>query len=167
MLVLFPALRALRRALILAPFVAVAARAQATRLIDPVDPVYLDLNRLAAAGYLRTYVAGVRPWSRAQIARWLDEAEARLATVRDATREDERARNLNAALLGVVARARERLDIHLVSVSGGRRLAAASSPMRAAGLELTRSDSPTRWITVGNGLGIIDAFVNPLLSNQQ
>ena len=50
--------------------------AQATPYVPNLDPVYQDLDGLIAAGWVRTAIAGLRPYSRLTVARLVVEARA-------------------------------------------------------------------------------------------
>ena len=161
-------LRVLRglRALVLAVLLAPHARAQATRLVDPLDPVYIDVDRLAAAGLLRTYGAGKRPQSRDQIARWLKEAEATLAGT-GASSGRPLGGNLRGFLAEIIERARDRIGVRGDSTSGAQAVARSASFPSVVSLDVTGTNSPTREVPNSNGLGEIRALINPLLANRQ
>lgn len=68
------------RALCVLGFVALAraVSAQATPFVAPVNGVYRDIERLAAAGLIDTLVIGARPFSEHEIVRLLKEANRKL-----------------------------------------------------------------------------------------
>jgi hypothetical protein len=156
-------------ALLLAP----ALGAQTTRLVDPIDPAYLDLQRLVDAGLIARLSFGQRPLSRAAFNRALDEASLTI-TRRSQASLPALAGNLSSPDNGplsfyreLVASLRERLDLPESTLNSETRLRTAFTPIRTLSLDITRTDQPTRLIPLDNGLGGIDGVLNTLLLYRQ
>jgi len=138
--------RIFRRSLGLAAALLLVARhvaAQASATLPPGDPAHLDLARLRALGLVDSLVAGQRPVSRATVDRAIREAGARLRA-RVAAGDASLADAAQAILT---------------------RLAWEGTPsvplVHRAFAEVTSLDGAPRRILVDNGLGGIDAFLNP------
>ena len=136
---------------------------QATTYINPLDEAYTDIQTLVAAGLVDRVFVGQRPYSRlefAHIVNRADEALGRRDTLEASTRY----------LRDLVATIRERLAL---ANPNGSKLGDSSAaslvrtfPLRAASLDYTQTDGPTRRIPVSNGLGQIDASMNPLIAER-
>ena len=145
-------------ALMFAPFV--ATRGQATPPVDPTDPVYRVIGRLAAERLIDTVVVGQRPYSRRAIAHMLIQAERNRARLDGAP---ERA----PLLLALLARERARFAKEIDALAGDQgRSWGLSLPVDRATLDATMLDSDTRSIP-GAGLGGLTASTNPLVDNRQ
>src|SRR5690242_18335388 len=141
----------------------VALHAQATRLIDPLNPAYRDLSELVNAGLVATESLGQRPLSRAAFAKAVAAAERQLAPLEERSGSSERLpyyRELIASL-------RERLELpDRASFGTEGRLDTQAKPLRVLSSDFTRTDQPTRLIPRDNGIGSIDASLNTLLANR-
>ena len=138
------------------------SRAQSTRQIDPADPAYSDLSQLIDNGLITDLSLGQRPISRALLAKVLLEAAQ---TLRD--RQTAVSAPHGATFLGeLIASLRSRFQIPEPSADD-EMLPSSISPLREMTLDGIRSDAPTRLVPVSNGLGAIDARLNPLLGNRQ
>lgn len=152
--------------------------AQATVLLDPLDPAYRQIDQLAAAGLLGRVIAGQRPYSRRHVAQLVVHAESTLALLRSTADSGQDPSPVAAALsraearlpLAEAALAQLRSDFawEIARLSGTDSVAGTElSPVRSATIDLTGTSSPTRLIPPSNGLGEIDADLNPLLANRQ
>ena len=162
------------RFVVLALFLlAPALDAQTTRLVNPIDPAYSDLQRLVDAGLIERLSLGQRPLSRAAFARAIDAASQALMR-----RSPPGLPTLAGNLVGqfddrfafyrdLIASLRERLDLPDSTSSNGSRIARQFAPIRTLSLDVTRTDQPTRVIPPDNGLGGIDAALNTLLLYRQ
>ena len=139
--------------------------AQATPYVPNLDPVYRDLDALIGAGWVRTAIAGQRPYSRLTVARLVVEARANVA------KDDglQRARFLEAL---------DRLEdafvpeIQALCVGGSSTCQPLSGDVtiRYASVDATWADSPGRRIPTSYdsaGAQYIDAELNPLLQKNQ
>jgi hypothetical protein len=130
---------------------------QATRLVDPIDPAYRDLQQLADAGLVSVISLGQRPLSRAAFATAADEATARLANQQ----------GLRAKFYAeLVASLRQRLELSPDS-AGRMSVKSAFAPIRSLSADGTYTDDPTRAVPADNGLGGINAHLNTMLDNRQ
>ena len=118
---------------------AAAIPAQATPFVSPSDRVYADIEHLAAAGLIDTFVVGARPYSRREIVRLLGEAKRNVG------------RNPGAR-----AWAEETIAADLE-----RYVEKEFRPIDAARVELAYLDSPYRFVPRDPN-GSIDATINPL-----
>jgi hypothetical protein len=136
-------LRPLLLALALASPHALAAQASAT--LAPTDPAHRDLARLAALGYVDTLLLGQRPLTRAAVGRAVREARARLeGDAHGAT--------------AIVARE----ILHRLSADS-----AHAAPVRRLALDLDLIDDSRRALRTDNGLGGIDARIDPFLGDRE
>lgn len=147
------------------------ARAQATRLIDPADPAYGELSQLIDNRLISSLSLGQRPISRGVLAKMLGEATKNLRdreSVMGNAREGEwRTEATRLAFLSkLIASLRSRFEIPDSSDENGR-LADNVAPLRSVAVDGIRSDAATRLVPATNGLGSIDARLNPLLGNRQ
>ena len=157
------------RKVILLAAVARAASAQATVHIDPLDPVYSDVRVLIGAGLVDRVVVGQLPYSRLELAGIVRQAAIRLARSRAAENGPRLVRDKEARFLSdLLESIRNRFDLDSI---GGDSVRAHLSPtnhlLRSIGGDLTHVRSPTRVVPRDNGLGSIDAVVNPILANRE
>lgn len=144
--------------------------AQATRLIDPLDPAYRDLQLLVDVGLVGRLSLAQRPLSRAAFARAIDDASRTLARRSQpglpalaGGPQDARAARL-AFLRELIQSLRNRLEL---PDSLGPPLVPEIAPIRSVGVDVTGTNQPTRLIPRTNGLGSIDGSLNTLLFNRQ
>ena len=142
-----------------------SADAQATPYVPNLDPVYRDLDGLIAAGWVRTAIAGQRPYSRLTVARLVVEARANVA------KDDglQRARFLEALDRLEDAFASEICALCLGGASTCQPLSREPT-IRYASADATWADSPGRSIPTSYdsvGADYIDAELNPLLQKNQ
>lgn len=156
-------------AVLLAPPLA----AQTTRLIDPLDVAYRDVEALVDAGLIERMSLVQRPLSRAAFARAIDEASRNLArrsgqlafpTLAGDARG--RAAGRLAFFRELITSLRERLNLPDSLLNGGR-LIPDYAPIRSLTLDATATDQPTRLIPRDNGLGTIDGKLNTMLPYRQ
>jgi hypothetical protein len=135
----------IRRALILPLLLALPTlvRGQATPRVAPDEPVYRDIDRLAAAGLIDTLIVGVRPFSEREVVRLLTEARRNVGRLHPSSAWAEQA----------IARDLARFSrVDSTWIDGARvELSGMNSPYRAA-----PSDAN----------GSINAGINPLASNR-
>ncbi|MFL5616677.1 MAG: capsule assembly Wzi family protein [Gemmatimonadaceae bacterium] len=136
--------------------------------IDPTDPVYQDIRLLTESGLIKHAVLGQQPYSRLQVAILVAGAQATLdsSVAASAPTIGAEYRQFLAELLVSI---RQRFEIEAISGPGSTRLQIRPlrEPIRALASEWTGTDSPWRAVPANNGLGTIDAEINPLLSNRQ
>jgi hypothetical protein len=127
-----------------------ASAGYSTTNVPVNDPVYRDIDKLIAAGLVRDDIYGQRPWSRVEIARLISDAMKNSAGVEVPPYINEILRELE----------REYQD----ELSGSNATKARLDEVR---FDYTLLDSPDRTVPVNNGLGSINAFVNPFASYQE
>ena len=135
----------IRSAIFVATVVCCSGRvgAQASPLVPPGERVYRDLDRLAAAGLIKTLVVGARPFSEREIVRLLNEARQNLGS-----------------LAGRNAWATETIDADLARYTRtGNRI---YDEVRA---EVVALDSPYRGVAP-DANGQLNAVINPLAANR-
>ena len=139
--------------------------AQATPYVPNLDSVYQDLDGLIAAGWVKTAIAGQRPYSRLTVARLVVEARANVA--RDGGFQRPRFREALDRLESAFAP-----EIRALCVGEGAPCTPLSghATLRSATADATWADSPGRRIpTSYDDLAddYIDAELNPLLQKNQ
>jgi hypothetical protein len=146
--------------------------AQATRLIDPVDPAYRDLRLLIDVGLINRLSLAQRPLSRAAFAHALEEASRNLIrrravglpTLAGGPRAPD---ETQLAFFGeVIQSLRNRLNLP-DSSPPNERLTPELAPLRTFSIDVSSTDQPSRLIPRDNGLGGIDGRLNTLLFNRQ
>jgi hypothetical protein len=131
-------------------------RAQATATVDPADPVYRVIARLAAERMIDTAIVGQQPYSRRAVARMLVEA----------SRNRSRA-SASPVLLALLDRERARFKPEIDAVVGDHgRSWKMSLPVDRLTVETALLSSSSRGIP-GAGLGNLTASTNPLVDNHQ
>lgn len=128
------------------------AQGQATLREDPLDPVYVDLELLRGFGLLGDQVFGQRPYSRRRIARLITTAR------RDG-------RNPSPVAGEVLERLERRYEEELLAFRGEGDLPRLSL-LDVFSLDFVDTNAEGRSIP-DNGLGGIDAVVNPVVQNRQ
>ena len=143
--------------------------AQATNLIDPLDPVYRDVQRLVAARLVDRVIMGQQPYSRLQLADIVRQAQRRLDSL--AADNDRHTVRLNPQrrvfLQSLVEAMRSRFGIEFGPDSSRLYIRPVVQPLRELAVDVTRAQSPSRPIPNDNGLGSISGSLNPLLSNRE
>lgn len=149
-----------RKVLILALFFFSSGPAWATSFASPTvpinDPVYRDVDKLVASGLVSDVLYGQRPWSRSEIGR----------IVGDSLKSKKEKTAFIESLL-------ERLshDYRDELVEQGYR-EGETPPVQVHWIDQSRFsytylDSPDRTVPVNNGVGSVDAKVNPLVAYQE
>ena len=151
-------------------FLSAPVQAQATRLIAPSDHAYRQLDQLIDNNLVDRISLGQRPISRKGLARVVCDAmgnlqkrEAKLATA--SSKSGSAAEHDRLSFLrDLIESLRAQFDLPEASDSG---LSNQIAPIRTVTFDAIRSDAPTRIVPDSNGLGSIDAGLNPLLANRQ
>ena len=159
--------RALVRALLAFAFLAALApaggSAQATAYLPNLDPAYRDLDGLIAGGWVKSVIAGRRPYSRLTIARHVVEARAAM----DGAPEPPPLRFREA-----LERLERSFAPEVAALCAGGGAACAALPtgarLRSASGDLTWAASPDRTIPSSyDTLPRIDAVLNPLFQRNE
>ena len=161
-------------ALIVVSLPASSLLAQTTRLVDPLNPAYLDLQVLINAGLLTRFSLAQRGLSRLAFACALDRADRALrhrdsasaAGAATVTKSPWTELPRSAYYRELIQRLRERLELP-DSLSGSDRLIPSFRPFADATVDVTTTDQPTRDVPRDNGLGEIHATLNSLLALRQ
>ena len=141
-----------------------AALGQATRLVDPLDPAYRDVQQLVDLGVVSRTSLAQRPLSRAAFARIVSEASRNLrSSDANASRVPSPRREVYVEEL--LNSLRERLE--LPDTAARLPLTSQFAAIRSLTLDQTQTDQPTRRVPANNGLGGIDATLNTLLDLRQ
>lgn len=158
-------------------FVAVtASRGQATRLVDPVDAIYADLELLAGRGLLDHAMLSQRPLSRGEIGRLLHRARQNVldatrrldsTAITDDEREGRAARLEPLRQLVTFQLDRFGFDTTITTTASVKHIASEWLPLSSVSLDVEQVSSPTRLVPPNNGLGGIDAGLNPLVAYRQ
>lgn len=145
----------LRRLTLLLPLaVPAASAAQASATLLPATTLHRDVDRLVAHGLLDSVIVGQRPYSRATVARAV--LAARVALDRLAETDDRR----SAVSEEILARLGHEVAAELRALESGRW--AATPALRRAELDAVWLGTAGREIPVDNGIGSVQASVNPL-----
>lgn len=136
--------------------------AQASRLVDPLDPAYADLRSLVEVGLVDQIWLANRPLSRRAFRSALAEARRRLGEG-GIPGEAANRTALGAQIIGSIE---ERLAL-VDGAPGEVGIANGSALLRTLSLDATATSQPTRLIPDSNGIGAIDARLNTLLANRQ
>ena len=169
-------MRSLRRVLPFLIFVPLAASAQTSISLSPTDRVYEDLVQLRDHGLLSNFVMGQRPYSRRQIAKLIAEAVRTRAHIEiaahdssDSSSDSNTESTRTSTVDNVIRRLRSEFADQL-SASGDYQAPTGATTFRlfdAAALDYTRSTGSRRQIPDSNGLGSIDASIDPFTANRQ
>ena len=159
----------------LASLLPALATGQATILVDPTDPVYRDIAQLVSLRLVNRAVLGQRPYSRAEVIRIAAAAERNLEQRMRALRSPESRRDTREAseqhlafIRELVESIRERFPVDsLIPPEPDRGNALRVEPMRSIHADFTRVTAPTRPVPRSNGLGEIDAVLNPMIANRR
>src|SRR5437867_2559714 len=149
-----------------------SASAQATAHLDPLDPVARDVRLLVASGLVDRAIVGQEPYSRLEIALIVQQASERLQRAESPDSMHLQSARITPAhatfLRELLLSIRRRLDLDpITNVTAGTRLRPLVAPIRGLSLDFTQAESPTRSVPRDNGLGSIDATLNPLLADRE
>ncbi|MBI2501421.1 MAG: hypothetical protein HYW02_08225 [Deltaproteobacteria bacterium] len=125
-------------------FLAPESQGYSTPNLPLDDHAYRDIDKLIAAGLIEDALYGYRPWSEAEIARMVQEAEKRW----DKTAPP-------SFVEAIIKRLKKRFDLE-----NPRPL--TIDPIQSATVGFTSLDNPPTPIPLNNGLGSVDATVAPL-----
>lgn len=129
------------------------------------DPAYRQIDKLIAFGLIKDAIFGQRPWSRNEMARMIDEAARRLEEREAPLTPDSRDLVPGIAALEILDRLR--LDFREeLARRNGKPGNLRIHLLERFSLGYTLLDSPPRDIPQDNGIGRIDAYINPLVANQ-
>ena len=108
------------------------------------DPIYREIDKLIAFGFIKDSLYGQRPWSRSEIARMIEEARVNAKVGQD--------KILARLKKDFVEGEYKTLQLH---------------PLEQVDFDYTLLESPYRTVPMNNGLGSIDAAINPLVAYRE
>jgi hypothetical protein len=123
------------------------------------DPVYRDIDKLIAAGLVKDVIYGHRPWSRREIARIISVALKNREKIGPPIAPDDREVSLRIYVDDILERLQERFREEPKEF----RL----HPLEEVRFDYTILDSPFRTVPANNGIGQIDAVINPLVAYRE
>lgn len=125
------------------------------------DPVYRDIDKLVGAGLVKDVIYGQRPWSRSEIARMIASAIRNEETFGQPVAPEADELSYRLYIQEIINRLkkdyREELSEQKIILH----------PLEELQFDYTLLDSPYRRVPENNGLGAIDAFINPLVAYQE
>jgi hypothetical protein len=152
------------------------AWAQASVNVDSFDPVYRDVNKLVAHGLVDKIIMGQRPWSRREFARITGEAMRHRSRLQDrledpnlSQEEKEKIRRRLEYVDAILSRLQGRFQEELVQLGfvEGESKWYSVHPLELVDFDVTVTDSPPQTLPPQNGVGAIDAVINPLVNYRQ
>lgn len=152
---------------------AASAFSQVSVNVSTLDPVYRDIDKLVAHGLIDKIIVGQRPYSRKEIARLIQEARTNLSRLdarpdfSEAKRESLQARKEYVQkILKRLAKDYEE-ELVLIGASQGDKPFLSFHPLEKVEAEMMVAQSPSRILNNDNGLGRVDAQINPLLQSRE
>lgn len=149
---------------------------QASVNVPVFDPVYRDIDKLVAHGLVDKIIMGQRPFSRREVARIVKEAMLHFSRLKDplqdpatSPKRKERLQSRVDYLEPIFARLQRDYQEELVQLGAleGEKSWYSLHPLSQVEADITVADSPSEALPPSNGIGIIDANINPLLNNRQ
>ncbi|MBI2082707.1 MAG: hypothetical protein HYT76_03975 [Deltaproteobacteria bacterium] len=128
------------------------------------DPVYREIDKLMAVGLVKEVILSQRPWSRSEIARIL----ARAIENRKEIPSEEARQTVWITIDRLLTKLQSRFRQELIDLGTleGESPKIIIRPLETAQFDYTLLDSPSRLVPTSNGLGQIDATINPFVENQ-
>lgn len=149
--------------------------AQASVNVSPDNPVYRDIDKLVAHGLVSKIIVGQKPFSRKEIARITAEAlshypnlENKLQEVSDESRKQSIQEKLDY-LAPILAKLKKEYQEELVQIGAisGEKKNVSLHAVEQAELGFLGTNSLPTTISLDNGLGAVNAEVNPLVQYDQ
>lgn len=149
---------------------------QASVNVPVSDPVYRDIDKLVAHGLVDKIIMGQRPFSRREVARIVKEAMVHLsrieAPLQSADTAPEQKEKLQARLdylAPIMARLKREYREELIQWGAleGETKWYSLHPIDKVEAGVAVAASPAEALPVSNGIGEIDAVINPLLDDRQ
>ncbi|MCP5468658.1 MAG: hypothetical protein H7A32_05255 [Deltaproteobacteria bacterium] len=141
----------------------IASFAQVSVNVEQDEPVYRDLEKLIAHGLIKKVIVGQKPYSRREIARMLAEALYYF--------QEEKAQYSETSsdyIEGILKKLQQEYREELIQLGAlkGKSQFFSLHALPSVELDYLGTISPSRTIP-NNGIGSIDAQINPLLNNRQ
>ncbi|QQR81374.1 MAG: hypothetical protein IPJ69_04390 [Deltaproteobacteria bacterium] len=134
------------------------------------DPVYRDIDKLVGVGLIKDAIYGQRPWSRKEIARMIASAK-NIQTNNGLLllAPDDGEVELNIIIQDILERLTKEYREELIAngTLEGETKNISVTPLEQVRLDYTLLDSPSRAVPASNGLGGIDAVINPMVAYQE
>ncbi|MBL7685854.1 MAG: hypothetical protein JNK65_07480 [Deltaproteobacteria bacterium] len=153
-----------------------AVNAQVSVNVSTTDPVYRDIDKLVAQGLVDKIIVGQRPYSRKEIARITAEAirhlprlEENLSNPKNSDSKKASIQSRIDAVQNILDRLKKDYAEELVQIKAveGQTSDYSIHPLEKAEVDLTVLRSRPTTLIPSNGIGNIDAVVNPLVNNRQ
>lgn len=152
------------------------AYTQASINVSTLDPVYRDIDKLVAHGLVDKIIVGQRPYSRKEIARITSEAMKHLPRLEDKLNDPKLSEEKKEAIQERLDYLRPILDrlkqgfqeeLVLLKTMEGDSSWYSLHLLEKVTADFTGSNSKARVAPPNNGIGSINAVINPLLQYQQ
>ncbi len=133
------------------------------------DPVYRDIDKLAAFGLADDVIYGQRPWSRDEIARLIEKAVRQREEWGQPLTPDNREIETFTSADELLERLKSQFHEELIDRDAieGDRKSFRFHPLHYLDAQYTLLESDPRPVPPQNGLAAIDAVVNPLVANDE
>ncbi len=150
--------------------------AQASVNVPVSDPVYRDIDKLVAHGLVDKIIMGQRPFSRREVARIVKEAMVHLSRIEEPLNAADTSPEKKAKLQERMDYLRpifERLkrdyreELIQWGALAGETKWYSLHPVDKVEAGVAVAASPAEALPASNGIGVIDAVINPLLDNRQ
>ncbi len=144
------------------------AHSQASVNISTLEPVYRDIDKLVAHGLIDRIIVGQKPYSRKEVARLTAEAMKNLHRLEDQLNDPQKKKSIQERLAYIYPILRRlKHDYHeelvqLGAVEGEKRQYSLHA-LEHAEIDALVTNSPQETLLPNNGLGGIDAVINPLV----
>lgn len=150
--------------------------AQASVNVSTLDPVYRDIDKLVAHGLIQQIIVGQRPFSRKEIARLTKEAMFHLRALEKKLEDPQLSEGKKSALRkrlsyihAILERLQEDYREELVQLGAlpGKKSWYSAHLIEAVDVEAVVTNSEPHALAPENGLGHVDAVINPLVQYRQ
>lgn len=149
---------------------------QASVNVSTLDPVYRDIDKLVAQGLVDKIIVGQRPYSRKEIARITAEAMGHLSRLEEKLQDPKisegKKKGLQSrldAVQEILGRLKKDYGEELVQIGAleGEKKNYSLHLIEKAQVDVMASKSRPVQIPVSNGIGNINAQINPLMDYQE
>ncbi len=133
----------------------------ATPNVSLQSPHYRDIEKLISFGLIDIYISGQKPYSRTEFARLTAEAESHLDRLKNET-EKEAAEN-------ILKKLEKEFSFEMVQIGKkeGEKQFYDIRFLHRLRINSTFSNGDARQTNIDNGLGVLDAQINPILAYQE
>lgn len=143
--------------------------AYSTTNVPVDDPAYRDIDKLIATGLVKEFIYGQRPWSRREFARMISVAMKKWEAKDPPVTPDDQELSFRIAMDTILARLKGRFHEELIDngTIEEKRESIRLHPLEEVRFDYILMDSPPRAVPVNNGIGRIDAVINPFIANRE